>query len=60
VVHGALAGEAAQDAEGLQTVRNAAKNMAWLMRRKAAAATADPTLASPPQYDGGARTNFIR
>jgi multimeric flavodoxin WrbA len=60
VVHGALPGEAADDAEGLQTVRNAAKNMAWLMHRKAAAAKVDPRLAALPEYDNGARTNFIR
>ncbi len=48
VVHGALPGEAAQDLEGLQTVRNAAKNIARML----GAETSD--------YDRGARTNFIR
>ena len=31
-VHGRLAGEAAQDGEGLQTMRTLAKNMAFLMK----------------------------
>jgi multimeric flavodoxin WrbA len=56
VVHGALPGEAADDAEGLQTVRNAAKNMAWMLSLRAAA---EPEV-SRPEYDRGARTNFIR
>lgn len=55
IVHGALPGEAALDAEGLQTVRNAAKNMAWLMRQKAAARD-----VAAPEFERGARTNFIR
>jgi multimeric flavodoxin WrbA len=55
IVHGALAGEAESDAEGLQTVRNAAKNMAWMLAQKTAA-----TNVPVPQYDCGARTNFIR
>jgi multimeric flavodoxin WrbA len=56
VVHGALPGEVADDAEGLQTVRNAAKNMAWMLSMRAAA---EPQVARP-EYDRGARTNFIR
>ncbi len=55
IVHGALPGEAADDAEGMQTVRNAARNIAWLLSQKAAA---KETVA--PEYDRGARTNFIR
>lgn len=31
-VHGAAKGEAAQDAEGLQTMRNLARNMAWMLK----------------------------
>lgn len=53
IVHGALAGEAEGDAEGLQTVRNTAKNMAWLLRMKGSE-------AEPPVYDKGERTNFIK
>jgi multimeric flavodoxin WrbA len=50
IVHGALPGEVMQDDEGLQTVRNAARNMAWLMLGK----------GTLPEYERGARTNFIR
>ncbi len=53
IVHGALAGEAEADAEGLQTVRNTAKNIAWLLRMKSLG-------AEPPVFDTGNRTNFIR
>lgn len=55
IVHGALAGEAEADAEGLQTVRNTAKQMAWLMKLKEAAKD-----VPAPEYDKGARTSFIR
>ena len=55
IVHGALPGEAAADAEGMQTVRNTAKNIAWLLSQKAAAKD-----SAAPEYDRGARTNFIR
>lgn len=54
IVHGAAKGEAAQDEEGLQTVRNAAKNIAWMLAQKAAANV------PAPEYDLDARTNFIR
>ncbi len=55
IVHGALPGEAAEDAEGMQTVRNAAKNIAWMLAQRAAAHD-----VPAPEYDRGARTNFIR
>jgi multimeric flavodoxin WrbA len=55
VVHGALPGEAAADAEGIQTVRNAARNMARMMADKAASSA-----SAPPEFERGARTNFIR
>jgi multimeric flavodoxin WrbA len=55
VVHGALPGEALQDDEGVQTVRNAARNMAWLLRLREAGHD-----VAAPGYDLGARTNFIR
>jgi multimeric flavodoxin WrbA len=51
-VHGWEKGEAEQDAEGLQTMRTLAKNMAWMMR----------TLASekhPESEQPKIRTNFI-
>ena len=31
-VHGAAAGEALEDLEGLQTMRTLGRNMAWMMR----------------------------
>jgi multimeric flavodoxin WrbA len=60
VVHGALPGEVEDDAEGLQTVRNAAKNMAWMIATRAAADQAAGQGSGTPDYDRGARTNFIR
>ncbi len=54
IVHGALPGEAADDLEGMQTVRNAAKNIAWMLQSREAAGVAQP------EYERGARTNFIR
>ena len=55
IVHGTLPGDVAQDAEGLQTVRNAAKNIAWMLSQRSSAAG-----VAPPEYDGGERTSFIR
>ena len=54
-VHGMLPGEAAQDAEGLQTMRTLGRNMAWLLKNLKAAAESVPELETPR-----ARTNFIR
>lgn len=51
-VHGQLAGEAAQDAEGLQTMRALADNMAWLLR----ALDSQPHPAREPRQ----ATNFVR
>ncbi len=56
VVHGALPGEAADDAEGMQTMRNTARHIAWLLRQRESAGES----AATPEYDRGARTNFIR
>jgi multimeric flavodoxin WrbA len=55
VVHGALPGEAAADAEGMQTVRNAARGMARMMADRAAS-----PVNAPVEWERGARTNFIR
>ena len=55
-VFGAMPGEAAQDAEGLATMRNIGKNMAWLLRCIEAGKSAG---IEAPQADR-ARTNFIR
>ena len=56
IIHGAKLGEAAQDAEGLDTLRVLAANMAWLLQMKEQTAK---TLPPPPAIDR-ARTNFIR
>ncbi len=55
-VHGALPGEAAQDAEGLQTMRTLARNMAFLVKSIAPGREKYGLPAQEPF----ARTNFIR
>lgn len=54
LVYGAASGEARLDAEGLQTMRTLAHNLAWITRN----------LAAEPHYDLDSephqRTNFIR
>lgn len=55
-VFGAMPGEAAQDAEGLATMRNIGKNMAWLLRCIEAGKAVG---IEAPEADR-ARTNFIR
>ncbi len=56
-VFGSAPGEAARDAEGMQTMRNLARNMAWLLkcidlgRRNG---------VEPPRNDRSVATNFIR
>ena len=49
-VHGAAPGEAAADAEGLQTMRTLADNLAWMI----------DALPAPPARQPKIRTNFIR
>ena len=56
-VHGRTPGEAAQDAEGLQTMRNLARNMAYLLKCQEAGRRAGIPL---PETERGNRTNFIR
>ena len=56
-VHGCTPGEAAQDAEGLQTMRNLAKNMAWMLK---CFALGRENGVSLPDTERGNRTNFIR
>ncbi len=51
-VHGAARGEAAQDLEGLQTMRTLARNMAWMLRGMR---PEDKPAPEPRQ-----RTSFIR
>lgn len=53
---GAVPGEAEQDAEGLATMRNIGKNMAWLLRCIEAGRAAGIEAPAPDR----ARTNFIR
>ena len=55
-LHGRLPGEAQQDAEGVATVRNLAKNMAFLMK---SIALGKETFGLP-EYDERVMTNFIR
>ena len=52
-VHGAVPGEAEEDAEGLQTMRNLARNMACFEAGKAAG-------VALPQTERDYKTNFIR
>ena len=55
-VHGRAPGEAAQDAEGLQTLRTLARNMTFLMKSIALGKEA----YGLPEKEAPARTNFIR
>ena len=55
-IHGGKPGEAAQDAEGIATMRNLAKNMAFLMK---SIALGKETYGIP-EYDKRETTNFIR
>ena len=57
LVHGTAPGEAAEDAEGLQTMRNLARNMAYLLECQEAGRQAGVPL---PETERGNRTNFIR
>ena len=57
MVHGDTPEEVLQDAEGLQTMRNAARNMAWLL--KCIQAGRERGIL-PPQAERDSRTNFIR
>jgi len=49
-------GEVLKDAEGLQTMRNLGRNMAWLLKCLEATKTTVPA----PQTELGARTNLVR
>ncbi len=57
MVHGNTPTEVLQDAEGLQTMRNAAANLSWLLRCIEAGKKAG---ILPPQAETGNKTNFIR
>lgn len=57
MVHGKQPEDVLKDEEGLQTMRNLASNMAWMLRCIEAGKAAG---IQPPQEEFGARTNFIR
>lgn len=54
IIHGRMPGEAAQDAEGLQTMRTLGKNIAWLLKNIKAGAQPSP------ETEERQITNFIR
>ena len=56
IIHGAKPGDAQQDAEGIRTVRNLAKNMGYMIKAFAAAKDTVELPAPEPK----AFTNFIR
>ena len=56
-VHGIRPDDVSADAEGLQTMRNLARNMAWMLKCIEAGKKAGIDV---PQYEPQARTNFIR
>lgn len=57
MVHGSAPEDVLRDAEGLQTVRNMARNMAWMLRCFEAGRLAG---VKPPEAESGSRTDFIR
>ncbi len=57
VTHGAAPGQAEQDGEGLQTMRNLARNMAWMLKCIEAGHAAG---IPDPATERGTWTNFIR
>ena len=57
MVHGACPEDAAQDAEGLQTMRQLARNLLWLVRCIAAG---DAAGVARPETEARTFTNFIR
>ncbi len=57
MVHGSTPEQVREDKEGLQTMRNLGRNMAWLL--KAIEAGKREGIA-PPKQEQGSRTNFIR
>ncbi len=57
MVHGNSPEETVQDLEGMQTMRNLARNMAWILKCIEAGKKSG---ISAPQAERTARTNFIR
>lgn len=56
-VHGSRSEEVTEDKEGLQTMRNLGRNMAWALK---CIDNAKKNGFAAPQNESGARTNFIR
>ncbi|WP_239462410.1 hypothetical protein [Enorma phocaeensis] len=56
-VHGNMPSEVEQDAEGLWTMRQLGRNMAWMLKCLQAGKDAGVV---PPEAEMGQRTNFIR
>lgn len=56
-IHGSVAQQAREDAEGLQTMRALGENMAWLLKCIAAGKAANVPM---PAYEKRIATNFIR
>jgi multimeric flavodoxin WrbA len=54
IIHGTEPGEAAQDAEGIQTMEELAKNMAWMLKMR------ERTKDLEPEPSEKVFTNFIR
>lgn len=57
MVHGRVPGEAVLDGEGMQTMRNLARNLAWMMKCFALGREQGIPL---PETERGQTTNFIR
>ena len=57
IVHGRTPGEAAFDEEGMRTMRNLARNMAWMLKCFEAGKQAGVSL---PDTESGPMTHFIR
>lgn len=57
MVHGNTPEQVEQDLEGLQTMRNAARNLVWLMK---CIEIGKQNGVEPPKNESGTRTNFIR
>ena len=57
IAHGRAPGEAVQDGEGMQTMRNLARNMAWMLKCIEAGKQQGIAL---PETEHGSITNFIR
>ena len=57
MVHGNAPEDVKQDLEGLQTMRNLARNMAWLLK---CIKLGEQNGINAPEAENGSKTNFIR